>query len=125
MNKLKFLNPVGIKSDNFSTVRLGDKWAKRTELEEGQQVCGIELADRDGKVLGTAVVRGCWVGPLADVPAILLECCHDPVYRTWSGVKLMLVSIYKDPTISYVTLVTVLQVAYTGPVIKTPDLIVP
>ena len=40
MNTLKFLNPVGTTSDNFSTVRLGDKWAKRTELEEGQQVCG-------------------------------------------------------------------------------------
>ena len=120
MNKLKFLNPVGIKSDNFSTVRLGTKWAERSKPEEGSKVTGIELADGEGNVLGTAVIRGCWTGPLAELPALLVECSHDPVCRTWSGVAQTLAGIYKDPNIGYETIVTVLQCSYTGSSIVIP-----
>lgn len=124
MNKLKFLNPIGIKSDNFSTVRLGTKWAERTKPEEGSTVTAVELTDAEGGVLGTAVVKGCWVGPLAQLPALLLECSHDPVCRTWSGVAQILSGIYEEP-MNYETVVTVLQLSYTGSIIKTQPLILP
>ncbi len=124
MNTLKFLNPVGIKSDNFSTVRLGTKWAERTVPEEGSPVTGVELADGKGGVLGTAVVKGCWTGPMIQIPAFLLECSHDPVCRTWSGVVLALQVIYGQP-IGLDTVVSVLQLSYTGSVVSTPKLIFP
>lgn len=125
MNKLKFLNPTGIKAEVFSTVRLGTKWAERTAPEEGQQVVGVELADGEGKALGNAVVIGCWTGPLVQVPAFLLECSHDPVCRTWSGVAQTLAGIYKDPSVGHDTIITVLQCSYRGSVIETPKLFIP
>lgn len=122
MQKLQFLNPVGIKSDNFSTVRLGSKWAERTKPESQDEQVSVELTGPKGESMGTALVRGCWVGPLAQVPALLVECNHDPVMRTWSGVAQVIAGIYAevDDKIGYDTIITVLQLEYTGSVIQTP-----
>lgn len=114
-HQLKFLNPVGLKNENFSTVRLGRNWAERT-VEESQRT--VELVDGEGKSHGTAKVVDCWVGRLADVPAILLECEHDPVCRTWSGLAQVLAAVYENEQVDYDTIITVLRLQYTGSLIK-------
>lgn len=117
-HKLKFLNPVGLTSENFSTVRIGTKWAERTVPESAEERVSVELVDGNGRSLGTAVCKGAWTGPLSQVPALLLECSHDPVLRTWSGVAQSLAGIYNDSSVGYETIVTVLQLQYTGSIIK-------
>lgn len=114
-HQLQFLNPVGLKGENFSTVRLGRKWAERTVDEANRTV---ELVDGQGRSFGTAKVLDCWVGRLADVPALLLECEHDPVCRTWSGLAQVLAAVYEGNEIEYSTVVTVLRLEYTGSIIK-------
>lgn len=124
MRNLVFLNPINLKSDNFSTVRLGSKWGDRT-VDEANRL--VYLVDTQGKSYGTAEVTSCWTGLLADIPALMIECSHDPVSRTWSGVAQILAGIYKDAKVGYHTIVTVLQLKYTGSAIEsaTPGLILP
>ncbi len=122
MHKLKFANPVGVRNENFSTVRMGTKWAERTEPNGDERVT-VELVAPDGKSMGTAIVRGCWTGPLAQLPGMLLESSHDPVCRTWSGAAQVLAGLHPDEKVGYDTVVTCLQLEYTGSIIKTPDLI--
>lgn len=117
-HQLQFLNPVGLKGENFSTVRLGRKWAERTVPEKPGEFVTVELVDGDGKSYGTAKVIDCWVGRLVDVPAILLECEHDPVCRTWSGLAQVLAAVYEPEVIEFGTIVTVLRLEYTGSLIK-------
>ena len=123
--KLKFANPVGIKSENFTGVFLGDQIAKDTAPVAGNTITAVELCDTASGVLGLAVVRGCWVGPASAMPALLLESAHDPVSRGWSGAMQTLANRNPVETVGYDTTVTILQLSYTGSAIKTPDLIIP
>ena len=118
MYTLKFINPVGLKSENFSTVRLGEQWAERTKPESISDPVNVYLNDDDGNSKGTANVVSCWTGPLAELPAMLLEISHDPVLRTWSGAAQVLASLYPETEIEYGTIVTVLQLQYTGSIIQ-------
>jgi hypothetical protein len=118
MHQLQFLNPVGLKNEFFSTVRLGRKWAERTVPEKPGEFVTVGLVDGDGKSIGTAKVVDCWVGRLSDVPAILLECHHDPVCRTWSGLAQVLTAIYENEQVDYGTSVTVLRLEYQGSAIQ-------
>ena len=115
MRNLVFLNPVNLVSQNFSTVRVGSKWAERT-VDEAER--SVYLVDSTGKSHGTAEVISCWTGPLAEIPALMLECSHDPVHRTWSGVAQSLAGIYQDEKVGYDTIVTILQLKHTGSAIK-------
>ena len=115
MHKLEFLNPVGLISDNFSTVRLGTKWAECTADEDRR---GVSLVDASGTSFGTACVLDCWSGPLHALPAMLVENSHDPITRTWSGVAQVLAAIYVDEEVGYETIVTVLRLKHTGSLIK-------
>ena len=115
MRKLQFLNPVGLVSDNFSTVRIGSKWAIRTVEEEDRSLL---LVDGTGASQGTARVIGCWTGELSALPAILIETCNDPVMRTWSGVAQILSGLHPDEDVGFSTTVTVLQLKHTGSIIK-------
>lgn len=115
--ELEFLNPVGVVSANFSTVRLGKDWAERTQDERDRS---IHLVDSKGKSLGGAEVMDCWTGPLSALPALLIEVCHDPVCRTWSGVAQILAGLYDsdEMIIGFDTVVTVLRLKHTGSIIK-------
>lgn len=108
---------MGVVSANFSTVRLGTEWAERTQDERDRS---IHLVDGAGKSLGGAEVLDCWSGPLSALPAILIEVCHDPVCRTWSGVAQILAGMYDsdDLTIGFDTVVTVLRMKHTGSIIQ-------
>ena len=124
MHKLEFLNPVGTNNPDFTTVRLGTKWAERTQPGEDGTPVEVELVC-DGRSLGKGEVFGCWTGSLAMLPALLLEAEHDPVCRTWSGLRAVLAGTYPDEEWTMETVVTVLQVRYVGSIIATPDLILP
>ena len=121
MHKIAFLNPEGIKAERFSTVRLGSKWAERTKPESLDKLVSVELVDGDGNSLGIAVAMSCWYGPIAEVPAMMLECEHDPICRTWSGLRLILQMCYPKEEITPHTTVSVLELHYTGSVIKIPE----
>lgn len=118
MIDLEFINPVGLKSDNFSTVRFGKEWAERTQPEKPGDFKTVNMVDAQGKSVGTAKVVGAWVGRLADLPAILIECHHDPVCRTWSGVAQTIAGLHREDNVGYETVVTVLQLQYSGGLIK-------
>lgn len=109
------MNPVGLISDNFCTVRLGDKWATRT-VDEDQR--SVSLVDAAGTSYGTAQVVDCWSGPMHALPAMMIESNHDPVMRTWSGVAQVMDAIYENEQIGYETIVTVLRLKHTGSLIQ-------
>lgn len=124
MHRLAFANPVGLKSENFTTVRIGEDWGERTHSLEDRVV---ELIGTDNESLGTAKVWDCWVGPLHALPAIMLEASHDPICRTWSGVAQVLHAEHPDAEVGYDTTITVLRLSYTGSIIKAmgPKLVLP
>ena len=65
---------------------LGDKAAA---LQQGEE---IQLVNPDGQELIYAELLDIWIGPLSNVPAILLEKAHDPLQRNFTGLHLHLLS---------------------------------
>lgn len=118
MYKLEFMNPIGLTNEVFSTARLGIKWAERSAPKGEDGFLKVELVDTNGNSFGTATVVGCWTGPLSQAPALLLECSHDPVCRTWSGLAQVMAGVYEGEEVSYETIISVLQLRYTGKAIQ-------
>lgn len=99
---IQFKNPVGLNMERFATVRVGTKWQER--LQVGAEV---DLVDSTNSDQGTAVVRDIWAGQLCRVPASLIEIAHDPISRTYSGLRAVLAITY-GKTIGHQEFVNVL-----------------
>lgn len=113
MQRIVFQTPINLRSEDYVTFRLGNKWEQRTKAESARKLL---LTDGSGNTLGVAAVVDCWVGPLMAVPAQLTEMAHDPICRTWSGLASILSMYYNsDATrINPGTVITALRLRYEG-----------
>ena len=57
------------------------------ELNQGDE---IQLVDGNDQDVCYAEVLDLWVGPLGQIPAVLLELGHDPLCRTFTGLNTFL-----------------------------------
>tara|TARA_R110002153_G_scaffold66396_8_gene177519 strand:- start:533 stop:913 length:381 start_codon:yes stop_codon:yes gene_type:complete len=86
MRRIPIHNPCNLEGAPISAIFPGDEYKAITEREEVQLV---DPADQD---LTYAEVLNVWVGPLAHVPAMLLEMAHDPLQRSFAGAFMHLVA---------------------------------
>lgn len=79
MKQLIIYNPVNLSGHHtFTACFLGS-------MEGVNEKDDMQLVDPNGQDLNTVTIVNNWQGQLADAPAILLEMCHDPLQRTFSG----------------------------------------
>ena len=79
MKRITIHNPCNLEGSPVSALFPGDEYKAITEREE------VQLVDVNDQDLTYAEVLNVWVGPLAHVPAMLLEMAHDPLQRSFAG----------------------------------------
>jgi len=90
-------NPVNLVGNNVTLVVSGIETAKEVKTSEGGPGEEIKLVDRNGQDITFAEVLDKWGGPLGHVPALLLEMCHDPLQRSFTGLHTALMIESKEP----------------------------
>tara|TARA_R110002153_G_C13114245_1_gene478032 strand:+ start:237 stop:617 length:381 start_codon:yes stop_codon:yes gene_type:complete len=86
MKRITIHNPCNLEGSPVSALFPGDEYKSITEREE------VQLVDVNDQDLTYAEVLNVWVGPLAHVPAMLLEMAHDPLQRSFAGAYMHLVA---------------------------------
>ena len=105
MKRIIIHNPCNLDVGPISATFLG---GDHRDLKFGDEVQLVDPADQD---LMFAEVLNVWEGPLAHIPAMLLEASNDPLQRTFAGVHMHLVArrTEQDLKIDQETVVTTLM----------------
>lgn len=86
MRRITIHNPCNLQVGVISATFLGEDYRDVQPKEE------VELVDLNDQQISYAEVLNIWCGPLAHVPAMLLEMSSDPLQRTFAGVHMHLVA---------------------------------
>tara|TARA_R110000737_G_scaffold47134_7_gene67093 strand:+ start:10353 stop:10730 length:378 start_codon:yes stop_codon:yes gene_type:complete len=86
MKRITIHNPANLEGAPISAIFPGDEYKAIVEREE------VQLVDPTDQDITYAEVLNVWVGPLAHVPAMLLEMSSDPLQRTFAGAHMHLVA---------------------------------
>jgi len=86
MRRITIHNPCNLDIGPISATFPGDGFRDLNASSE------VQLVDANDQDLLFAEVLNVWSGPLAHVPAMLLEMSSDPLQRTFAGVHMHLVA---------------------------------
>mgnify|MGYP003629899782 CR=1 FL=1 len=105
MRRITIHNPANLDVGPISATFPGGDYR---DLKMGEEVQLVDPADQD---LMFAEVLNVWEGPLAHVPAMLLEMSNDPLQRTFAGVHMHLVArrAKQDDTVDQETVISILM----------------
>lgn len=116
--RIKLKNPVHL-DGMFSLIFAGDD--KR--FETGKDVSFEHDGDHNHKVLGRGRIVDVWVGKVGRAPAALLEICHDPLMRSYSGLAVGICGMFsvEDAQPDAIITVVVVREKKRGAIV-TPEL---
>lgn len=80
MKRLTIHNTHNLLGDPFAAAFLTKKLSGKFAVGEE-----VQLETADNQDLMYAEIQDAWTGPIAEVPALILEQSNDPLQRTFSG----------------------------------------